>query len=231
MKNQDRNHLSHFAKLGLLRQFSSLGFQIGVNWYITPEGICSSDSPASDEEAALAQQCDSQLWETLQAQPNFRHTLLDPALLRYNNFLDCQDTENKDPRARGFWHLEAMDRLFGSNILLLDPDEGLLPLDAAASSSSCVTATELQEYYQTGATVIYTQRLADQPEAFYLEQHQQLLDSGVFVGARSLVLKTAGEDPRLLFFLLQPQHDALIRSEVDTMLQAGWNKILTPCEM
>lgn len=229
MKNQDRKHLNHFAKLGLLRQLSSLGFRIGVNWYITPEGIHSSESPATDAEAALANQCDPKLWETLQAEPNLRHTLLDPELLQCNGYLACQDTENTDPRDRGMWHLESMDLLFGSNILLMDPDEGLLPMDAAAPSPSCVMLNELHEYFQTGATVIYTQRLGDKPVAFYQQQHRQLLDSGIFVGARTLVLKTAGEDPRLFFFLLQPQQEALIRGEVDTLLQSGWDKILTIC--
>jgi hypothetical protein len=235
MQDRYAGDIGDFGKLGLLRALDSAGFSVGVNWYLTPDETHNEDGRHTaylkDERY---RRCDPALWQTLghivdSGQRSVR-ALEDASLLRAKyfdeplNFAEIPKADRDTHRQK--WHDQALAQLAGCDIIFSDPDNGLMVPSAQETrkSNKFVLPAELAQDYRTGASVIYYQHKARRPDDFYIAQHRQLLQSGMFSQATGFGLKFRSTSQRYYFFLVQPRHAERIAACVQHMLSGGWSQ-------
>jgi len=233
MQNRYTGDIGDFGKLGLLRQLSQTGLSIGVNWYLTPDETHNGDGRHIGYLKNNAfRTCDEQLWSALgqivdsgkrEVSALERADILRAAF--YSRTLDfaCADKTERQ-MIRREWHNRAMQQLQNCDTVFVDPDNGLVvpSADGTSKSNKFVLPFELAEYYRAGASVIYYQHKARRPDEFYMAQNKQLITSGAFPNAETLGLKFKTTSQRYYFFVLQPQHAAIIMRRVERMVEASW---------
>lgn len=111
----------------------------------------------------------------------------------------------------------------------MDPDNGLIVPSAVGKpkENKYVLYGELADYYKQQSSVIYYQHKARKPDEFYLCQHKELIHSQSFPDAKGLALKFSTTSQRYYFFIIQPEHQAIIEKAIKDMLSTAWNKHLT----
>ena len=230
---QDRyvGDIGDFGKLGMLRAISETGLSIGVNWYLTPDETHNGDGRIVgylQKEDYRA--CDEPLWLALgrivdsgQRKVSLLETCEILQAEYHSEKLDFTDTpRSKRVSIREQWHAEALKQLNECDVVFVDPDNGLMVPSAERTrkSNKYVTALELADYYNSGASVIYYQHKARRPDSFYVDQHNDLLRK--FEYASGLGLKFQTTSLRYYFFILQPKHKDIITECVGDMLKTSW---------
>ena len=233
MQDRYKGDIGDFGKLGFLRQLASTGLSIGVNWYRTPDETHNSDGLHIDYlQKKEFHSCDPALWSTLSqiVSSGKREiaTLEQSGILAATYFGRLLDSSSGDKIARQAvrmdWHRQASQALHGCDIVLADPDNGLMvpSADGTTKSNKFVLPYELAEYYHAGASIIYYQHKARRPDEFYIDQHQLLVSSGAFPGATSLGLKFTKTSLRYYFCAIRPEHTKAFTSCVRQMMQSPW---------
>lgn len=235
MQNRYAGDIGDFGKLGLLRGLDKTGLAIGVNWYLVPDESHNNDG----RHVGYLQKdsfriCDETLWRTLgeivssgqrQVEALEKSGIIHASF--YSETLDFSGIAKPERQAvREKWNTLAMNQLKKCDIVFVDPDNGLIvpSAEGTAKSNKFVLPGELADYYRNGTSVIYYQHKARRPDAFYTEQHEQLLSSGYFPGATGLGLKFVSTSQRYYFFILQPEHREQVLWAVRQMLESPWNQ-------
>lgn len=238
MQDRYTGDLGDFSKLGILRTLQAAGLSIGVNWYLTPDESHNCDGRhvkyLSQEEYKA---CDAELWLELKRIVESDHRqacyLENENILRASFFSKRLDFTRKTKADRELlrkeWHNKALIALSGNNIVCVDPDNGLIVPSAVGKpkENKYVLYGELADYYKQQSSVIYYQHKARKPDEFYLCQHKELIHSQSFPDAKGLALKFSTTSQRYYFFIIQPEHQAIIEKAIKDMLSTAWNKHLT----
>ncbi len=235
MQDRYTGDLGDFGKLGLLRVLQAAGITIGVNWYLTPNESHNDDGrhvKYLNQEEYKA--CDEELWLELKnlVESNHRKAccLENENILQARfyserlNFTGKMKAERESIRKA--WHNNALSALAGNNIVCVDPDNGLVVPSAIGKpkENKYVLHEELADYYAQHSSVIYYQHKARKSDEFYIRQHEKLIYSKVFPDAKGLAMKFKTTSQRYYFFIMQPQHKAIITSAVKHMLSTAWNR-------
>ena len=233
MQNRYTGDIGDFSKLGLLRALQRAGLSIGLNWYLTPNETHNTDGRHTnylfkDEFRA----CDEGLWLGLrgivEADKREVRSMETDAILRATFFTDCLDFAGmKKPQRiayRRAWFQRSLAAMAGSDVVCVDPDNGLVVPSAAGGpkENKYVLPNELASYYAQGATVVYYQHKARRKDPFYAAQLHGLLESGAFPGASGLALKFRTTSQRYYMFVVQPRHRETVEQVVDNMLREAW---------
>ena len=233
MKDQYTGDIADFGKLGLLRAAAAEGLKVGVNWMLTPPD--ESDAHGSltgylDE--GKMRDADPALFDALRAivrSGDRRAVRLEtPEILRAKFYHEPLDYGERTPAERKIfrreWHRKGLEALAGCDLVLLDPDVGLMVPSAenTRKNNQYVTPEELRDYYAAGAGICCYQHQARRVGRFYLAQLGSLLESGDFPEARPLALRYNPGPHRYYFFLLHPEQEVPVRRAVDRMLEGGW---------
>ena len=235
MQNRYAGDIGDFGKLGLLRALRSSGLSIGVNWYLTPDERHNGDGRHVEYlERDRFRVCDEPLWTELKrivrsGRRNVaaleRSGVLAAAF--YSRELDFRGTSPTERRAiRSEWHGEALDRLAGTDVVFVDPDNGLMVPSAAGTSraNKFVDPQELEDYFRRGSSVVYYQHRARRPDSFYADQHERLLGRSGLEGATGFGLKFRTTSQRYFFLLLQSRHRDIVGRCVEQMLSTEWRE-------
>ena len=232
MKTQTIGSVSDFGKFGLLRRLAGFGLHVGVNWYLMPDDDVIRDRTIGYADNAY-RSCDPALWDDLEMFASLpganlrdlRQMELLPAeyygpSMDFSSIPDVAGRNNERLR----WHREAMDFLFGADVFFLDADKGLAtdPAMEMGDAVGYIMPEELREYYQSGATVMYCEK-----DAAKLEALQNMLLDGEIPGARCLIVRCTAGDPSYCCFVMQPQHDMMIRGELEALLAGEWSQCLS----
>ncbi len=233
MQDRYTGDLGDFSKLGILRVLQTAGMSIGVNWYLTPDETHNGDGRhvkylSQDEFKA----CDTELWlelkDIVESYHRKVHYLEKDTILQasfYSKRLDYKN-KTKPERAtfRSEWHKKALKALAGTDIVCVDPDNGLIVPSAVGKpkGNKYVLPDELADYYAQKSTVIYYQHKARKQDEFYIRQHTDLLHGLGFEGSRGLTLKFVTTSQRYYFFIIQPHHQAIIEKAINDMLAGPW---------
>ena len=235
MQNRYVGDIGDFGKLGLLRVLNSNGLSIGVNWYLTDDESHNGDGRHVGYLAKTGyRDCDKALWYALKhiVTSNQRETA---AIERsgiltatyYSIPIDCA-CKNKAERLeqRKIWHMSALKALTGTDVVYVDPDNGLMVPSAQGTTKmgKYVEAREIADYYSQGSSVIYYQHKARLQDNEYAVQFHNLLASSNIPDARGLGLKFISTSQRFYFFVIQPRHESIIRDCVAQMLTTEWKK-------
>jgi len=235
MQNRYVGDIGDFGKLGLLRALSSKGLSIGVNWYLTADEShngdgCHVDYLAKDEYRV----CDEALWDALNQirniQPRETAAIERSGILSatyYSVPIACA-CNNKAGRLeqRKRWHMSALKALRGTDVVYVDPDNGLMVPSAQGTTKmrKYVEVQEIADYYRQGSSVIYYQHKARIQDVEYSKQYHSLLAAIDIPGERGLGLKFISTSQRFYFFVIQPRHESIIRDCVEQMLTTEWKK-------
>ena len=125
---------------------------------------------------------------------------------------------------RKTWHNAALNLLRGTDVVFVDPDNGILVPSAEGTrrENKFVRTEELEAYYRDGSSVIYYQHKARRPDAFYSEQHAYILRKINLNESNGLALKFRTASQRYYFFIMQPRHRETINDAVRRMLASEW---------
>ena len=61
-------------------------------------------------------------------------------------------------------------------------------------------------------------------DEFYIQQHENLIRTHELIGSKGLALKFITTSQRYYFFIMHPQHQAVIEAAIKNMLSTAWNK-------
>lgn len=233
MQNRYTGDIGDYGKLGLLRVLQNEGLSIGVNWYLVPDETHNGDGRhiqyLTNETIG---QCDMTLWTELNhivgSGERAVSALQKDSILKaafYSEPLDFTD-ESRTGRAekRKAWHHAALNHLRGTDIVFVDPDNGILVPSAEGTrkENKFVRTEELEAYYRGGSSVIYYQHKARKPDAFYSDQHARILRQINLNESTGLALKFRTTSQRYYFFIIQPCHRETINDAVCRMLASEW---------
>ena len=235
MQNRYTGDIGDFSKLGLLRALHATGLSIGLNWYLTPDETHNNDGGHTKyltQEEFL--RCDRplalELKGILDNGKREVHLLESDDILEATFFSECLDFTGmrKAERAefRKAWYGRSLAKLSGRNVVLVDPDNGLVVRTAAGrpKENKYVLPEELAGNYARGSSVIYYQHKARRKDEFYARQHRELVHGSLFPGAEGLALKFRPTSQRYYLFVIQPRHKSIIKAAVDEMLSTSWGE-------
>ena len=233
MQNRYTGDIGDYGKLGLLRVLQNEGLNIGVNWYLVPNETHNGDGRhiqyLTNETVG---QCDMTLWMELNRIVSSGEravlALQKDSILKavfYSEPLDYtgESRTGRDEK-RKTWHNAALNLLRGTDIVFVDPDNGVLVPSAKGTrrENKFVRTEELEAYYRGGSSVIYYQHKARRPDAFYSEQHAHILRQLNVDESNGMALKFRTTSQRYYFFVMQPRHMETINGAVRRMLASEW---------
>lgn len=235
MQDRYTGDIGDYGKLGLLRVLQAAGFSIGVNWYRVPDETHNEDGKhVRYLERGLYRECDEQLWSELRkiitSGERSVSRLENDAVLQaafFSQVLDFRNRRRQEREAiRRKWHEAALAELGKSDVVFLDPDNGLIVPSAVNTgrANKYVMPEEIADYYGQGSSVIYYQHKARRPDPFYIRQQNELLQMAELTGASGLGLKFRTTSQRCYYFIMQPKHREAITSQIETMLKTAWRE-------
>ena len=235
MQNRYTGDIGDFSKLGLLRVLDRSNLSIGINWYLVPDEDHNSDGKFTkylDPGQDQYRECDEELWQELskivQEKRRTVSALQNDRILHAVHYAEILDFRGKKKAERDSlrtkWHAQALETLSGINIIFTDPDNGLIVPSAEGTprENKYVLLEELRDYYHNGSSVIYYQHKARKKDPFYIDQHERILKDPAFCDASGMLLKFTPSSQRYYCFIMQPEHERLIRKAVDQMLDTAW---------
>ncbi len=180
MQDRYAGDIGDFGKFGMLRALASVGFSIGVNWYRfgTPErelAVKDGMKLIPDELAT----CDPVLADALRAISTSTgrsiKALEDAELISNARYY----SEVVPVRSRLGWHATALRTLESSDLVFLDPDNGLLVKSVSKRSVKSPKYTfyeEVADYVSRGqSVVVYNHRSRKKPAVYFDEIYSKLL--------------------------------------------------------
>lgn len=234
MQNKYVGDIGDYGKLGLLRTIAGSNLSVGINWYLTPDEKNKNDGRHVDYlYNDRFRSCDESLWFQLRhiVDSGKRNvsSLQNSRILNavfYSAPLDFSGkTKLERTEIREKWHNDAIKRLYGANVIFVDPDNGLTVPSALGKprENKYVKPDELSDYYAQGASIIYYQHKARKLDSFYIEQHNHLTRSMLFETSVGLALKFKSVSQRYYFFIVQPHHKARVENAVNQLLLSPWH--------
>lgn len=231
MQNRYTGDIGDFGKLGLLRVLQAAGFSIGVNWYLTPDENHNQDGKHINYDDLRP--CDESLWSELKQIVDSGNrsvaALQTDRILKATFFAEPLVFKGKKKaerrKIRENWHQDALKKLYGMDLVFVDPDNGLIVPSAKdrPKENKYVLPEEMANYYEQGSSVIYYQHKARRQDSYYEDQHRQLLSRPEFADASGFGIKFWKTSHRYYFFILQPEHKAEVMKAVREMLKLEWN--------
>lgn len=237
MQDRYTGDIGDFGKLGLLRVLQEQNLSIGVNWYLTPDETHNEDGKyteyLNEEKKEKYFPCDESLWQELKKIVDSGNrnvsALQNEHILKaafYDKPLNFRG-KSKEERIsiRKVWHERALEQLSGSDVVFVDPDNGLVVPSAEGKpkENKYVMPDELSDYYKKGSSVIYYQHKARRQDQFYSDQHEKLIRSPGFESSSGLALKFKTTSLRYCFFIIQPRHREMITEAVNEMASSEWS--------
>ncbi len=235
MQNRYTGDIGDFGKLGMLRSLQYAGMKIGVNWYLIPDETHNNDGRHIEYlNQDNYKYCDKELYLELKeivenSQRKVKY-LENSHILEAGFFSDSLDFKEKTKlernKIRQEWHRKALNKLAKTDIVFVDPDNGLIVPSAynTTKENKYVLNNELADYYAQKSSVIYYQHKARRKDEFYIHQHARLIHSGCFPNAHGFALKFTKTSHRYYFFIIQPQHKIVIEKAISHMLNTPWKE-------
>lgn len=177
MQDRYAGDIGDYGKIGLLRALQTHGLSVGINWYrvdplevekktdgtfkqddgkyLIPDALKICDENLANILTGIAQSNDRSIEALEQAD-------LVPGARYYHEHLTVVQ--------RAKWHEQAMKKLKDSDIVFVDPDNGMLVKSVGKRSARSVKYTfyeEVRDYIQRGQSVLIYNHRSRKPEEKY----------------------------------------------------------------
>lgn len=239
MQNRYVGDVGDFGKYGLLRNISKSNLTIGINWYLTLDESGNEDGKhISYLQKDDYRECDNDLYNilnelVLQNQRNIasieKSNILHNATIFYNEILDFNKETNCANKMdlRRSWHVKAIERLSSSDIVFLDPDNGLQVKSTSLTSekgNKYIGYNELEDYFKLNKSIIFYNHRERKSEEEYLNKFRKLKEIDAFKNSTIMGLKFRRGTIRDYIFILQPKHVCIVKDCCDSMLNSKWKE-------
>lgn len=233
---QDRyvGDIGDYCKLGLLRALTwalaEFDLSLAINWYKTEPA---ADKPLTQNHGKFTEylkieklkdcyikydeELHQQLWEVIDN--NSRDiTSIDKSIVNAKFYYDPVPKSQK----RKAWHDIAIEKLFDTNIVFLDPDNGIETEKMMAKSPSPkhVLWPEIEEYYKRGQSVLIYQHKYRITDSDFIKNIIQLQRE--FINADSIrIIKYSSYGIRYFIFFLHKKHCKLANAALTSIEKRG----------
>jgi hypothetical protein len=237
MQNKYVGDFGDFGKYALLRYLVQTDLPLGVNWYLTPDENHSNDGKhtaylQNDRMAGYDDEVLSLLrYLVVNQRRNTREIetsgILSTSTVYYSCPLDWTNVASGDSRSsyRRTWHEQALLAMKHCGLVFLDPDNGLqvksVPL-TNRKGNKYIGFHELQDYIQSGKSVVFYNHRERMQEDAYLNKFRKLREDGVLHHTELLGIKFSGGTVRDYIFFLQPEHATSIFNACNLLLGSVW---------
>ena len=171
--------IGDYGKIALLRELHRQGLSIGVNWYKTDAVVSMKQDDGKycipDYLAAYDADLSSRLRKIFHSQDGIVRSI---TALENEKFIDgaLYYSEEVPTNYRAQWHQHALNNLAGTDLVFLDPDNGMFVPTATASSrkqKKYVLDEEVNDYLSQGQSVLVYQHRPRVNEAVYIDRMMQ----------------------------------------------------------
>ena len=236
MQDRYAGDIGDYGKIGLLRILQAHGLLVAVNWYrVDPLEIEKRDDGTFKQDDGKflipddLRVCDKELADTLFRIAMSKYRSVE--VLEQANLIPgaCYFHELLKADNRDEWHRRAMEKLKGSDIVFLDPDNGLLVTSVGKMSARSVKYTfyeEVGDYFRRGQSVlIYNHRSRKQESVYFHEICSRLQETtGV---PESEILKITFPRRSVRDYLAVPaseEHRRIIEETFTAMEKSVWGR-------
>ncbi len=228
MQNRYAGDVGDFGKLGLLRIMAQSGLKVGINWYLTEDEDHNNDGKhIAYLTNPMYDACDPELRGKLgyMIYGNQRSVL---TMEDMNLIPDCAYFSRVVPRnviERTAWHQQALLQLSITDMVFLDPDNGLEVKSLSptnAKSIKYVFRSEIEDYYAAGQSVIFYNHRSHEPDAVYFSRFKDLLSIKSLSKADLIGLRFSRGTTRDYIVLSQSEHAHKIMTSIQKVLNSPW---------
>ena|SRR5665213_2628648 len=158
MQNRYVGDIGDYVKLAILRSLSP-GFQIGVAWWLYPDESHNSDGAHVDylRYPDRWRNLDPELFDGLKGivTSKRRHVsaleMLLPGAAFATDIFPQENTPNRRIAARDAWLSSVKDKLRSTNLVFIDPDNGIQTLRFSAGQKRAGKSVSFRELLELGA--------------------------------------------------------------------------------
>ena len=237
MQDRYAGDIGDYGKIALLREMHAKGLSIGINWYLveTLENEKNVDGTYKQKDGKYLipeklKDCDKELaCELTKIAKSVNSSV---STLEHAGFIEGAIYFNEPvPIAdRSGWHNRALHALKGTNLVFVDPDNGMLVKSVGKTSARSVKYVfyeEVQDYIARGqSVVIYNHRSRKPKDVYFWEICSRLQEiTGV---PESEILKITFPKCSVRDYLAVPasaEHREKIESAFLSMEQGVWGKM------
>lgn len=237
MQDRYAGDVGDFGKLGMLRSIENSGLTVGINWYLVGDEFHNNDGKHVEYlEDKKYCGCDDELLVSLKIM--IEHDVRSVCEIEKLNLLNTRKyyheriiaPHTKNGNMRTEWHQKGLDALAECDLVLLDPDNGMLPKSVSRGcdkSIKYVFPEEILDYYEAGHSVVfYSHRTREQLD-IYLERFGNLFDDAEKRGAKIKGITFKRVNIRDYFFVLHEKHVKQVEEGLAKLLSGNWNQHFT----
>ena len=180
MQDRYAGDIGDYGKIGLLKMLQEHGLSVAVNWYrvdpLEVERKADGSFKQDDGKYLIPEDlkvCDRDLADSLVRISKSNNRSVEA--LEQENVIsgaifyhELMTVENRDE-----WHKHAMEKLEGTDIVFVDPDNGMLVKSVGKKSARSVKYTfyeEVWDYFQRGQSVLIYNHRSRKPENVYFHE-------------------------------------------------------------
>lgn len=240
MQNRYVGDIGDFVKYGLLNfllenQPDKANIKLGINWYLVPNEKNSKDGKytkyleSTNRFANSLQECNRTLYHRLRVIVNKqrdvkeveRGKVLPRGTLFYNKLIQ---------EKRKSWHSEALKELESTDIIFLDPDNGIqtnrmaLMTSTGGKAHKYVLDHEIADYYKRGQSVIVYTHRSRQKESLYKERFERVKKK-ISKHTTIYLLRANRYTTRDFIILIQPKHRQFLEERISDFRDSDWMKM------
>ena len=233
MQNRYAGDVGDFGKLGMLRCIECAGIKVGVNWYLVEDEEHNADGKHTrylrdrkfvgiDEE--LRRSLAFLIYNNSRSVEQLERQALLQTGIYYHETL--RPVPNNIRESRYTWHQNGLKSMNGSELIFLDPDNGLLPKSigkGSAKSVKYVLPDEIIDYYEAGHSVVFYSHRTREQLKDYLHRFDELFNNLRLKGATIIGISFKRGTVRDYFFVLQEEHKTRVLNGIERLLQSSWN--------
>ncbi len=165
MKNQYVGDIGDYGKYALLRAFANAGVKVGVNWYLTQDDGSADGKFVKYLQEDGMRRYDPGLFAVLKdivagnskSISDIQKSGIIPGAVFYDKVLDPVGSPKDRSRIRTDWFEDSIICLDGTELVFMDPDNGLLTTgkDTMQGGEKYVLPQEVERYFKAGHNVVY----------------------------------------------------------------------------
>lgn len=230
MQDRYAGDIGDFGKFGMLRALASEGFSIGINWY--KFGTPTRELAVNDGVKLIPDElasCDQVLADTLRAistSPSRSIKALEaaelvPSARYYSSTVPVE--------GRLEWHEKALSALSDTDLIFLDPDNGLLVKSVGKRSAKSPKYTFYEEvagYIARGqSVVVYNHHSRKKRAVYFNEIHDKLLAAVPEAYGISAITFPKGSVRDYFAVSACSQHEARIAAAFKRLFEGKWGDV------
>ena len=234
MKNQYVGDIGDYGKYSLLRAFLDAGVKVGVNWYLTDDDGSTDGKFKEYLEKNAFREYDPSVFDSLKEIIKSENRTVEaiqnsdilPNAVFYANPLCMEGTPKERAERREKWFDDSVYALYGTDLVFLDPDNGLLVKDKPSirGAEKYALPSEVLRYWNARHNVVYYCHRGRRTDAQWHDYMRVMRKT--MPGTRIIVLTFHKGTQRSYVFLVRKMHFDKYREILNKVLQA-WDGVFT----